>query len=84
MAAGIGKFGAFVGTFVFPFVSAEGGIKGAMIFSAGVAVLGVILTKLTLPEPSGKTLEALGGEDGAAHAVSGHASYTEPMVENNL
>ena len=64
MAAGIGKFGAFIGTFVFPFIAAEGGIKGAMLFSAGVSVLGAILTKLTLPEPSGKTLEEISGEDG--------------------
>ena len=62
MAAGIGKFGAFVGTFVFPFISAAGGLKGAMLFSAGVSVVGVILTKLTLPEPSGKTLEEISGE----------------------
>ncbi|MCE5361511.1 MFS transporter [Candidatus Igneacidithiobacillus taiwanensis] len=70
MAAGIGKFGAFVGTFVFPYISAAGGVKGAMLFSAGVSVLGVILTKLTLPEPSGKTLEEIGGEH---HALSSDA-----------
>ncbi|MEY2333072.1 MFS transporter [Acidithiobacillus ferrianus] len=68
MAAGIGKFGAFVGTFVFPFISAVGGIKGAMLFSACVSVVGVILTRLTLPEPSGKTLEEISGEDGSAEA----------------
>lgn len=62
MAAGIGKFGAFVGTFVFPFISAADGVKGAMLFSAGVSVVGVILTKLTLPEPSGRTLEEISGE----------------------
>ncbi len=84
MAAGIGKFGAFVGTFVFPFISAEGGIKGAMLFSAGIAILGVILTKLTLPEPSGKTLEALGGEDDASpHAVAGPASHSGHLVESS-
>lgn len=79
MAAGIGKFGAFVGTFVFPFISAEGGIKGAMLFSAGVAVLGVILTKLTLPEPSGKTLEELGGE---TVPVAIHTRHPEPAVQS--
>ena len=83
MAAGIGKFGAFVGTFVFPFISAEGGIKGAMLFSSGVAILGVILTKLTLPEPSGKTLEALGGEDATAHVVVGSASRSGQLVESS-
>lgn len=84
MAAGIGKFGAFVGTFVFPFISAAGGIKGAMLFSAGIAILGVILTKLTLPEPSGKTLEMLGGEDDASpHAVAEPASHSEHLVESS-
>ena len=74
MAAGIGKFGAFVGIFVFPLISAEGGIKGAMLFSSGVAILGVILTNLTFPEPRGKTLETLGGEDTTAHTVAGSDS----------
>ena len=64
IAAGIGKFGAFVGTFVFPFISAVGGIKGAMLFSAGVSVVGAGLSRLTLPEPSGQTLEELEGEGG--------------------
>lgn len=63
MAAGIGKFGAFVGVFVFPFIAAEGGVKGAMLFSAGAAILGIILTMLTLPETSGRTLEEISGED---------------------
>ncbi len=67
-AAGIGKFGAFVGTFVFPFISAAGGVRGAMLFSAGVSVVGVLLTIATLPEPSGKTLEEVSGE-GIAESV---------------
>jgi len=53
-----------------------------MLFSAGVAVLGVILTKLTLPEPSGKTLEALGGEDGTA-AGAGPANHSGHPVESS-
>ena len=67
-AAGIGKFGAFVGTFVFPLISAAGGVKGAMLFAAGVSVLGVLLTLATLPEPSGKTLEEISGERPGASA----------------
>ena len=67
-AAGIGKFGAFVGTFVFPLISAAGGVKGAMLFSAGVSVLGALLTLTTLPEPSGKTLEEISGERPGASA----------------
>jgi MFS family permease len=82
MAAGIGKFGAFVGTFVFPFISAAGGIKGAMLFSAGVSVLGVILTKLTLPEPSGRTLEEISGEGGGAETRP--AAVTSRLAENQI
>lgn len=62
LAAGIGKLGAFIGTFVFPFVAAVGGVKGSMLFAAGASVLGVVLTLATLPEPSGKTLEEISGE----------------------
>jgi len=82
MAAGIGKFGAFVGTFVFPFISAAGGIKGAMLFSAGVSVLGVILTKLTLPEPSGRTLEEINGEDG--RTTTRPATVASRLAENQV
>ena len=62
IAAGIGKLGAFVGTFLFPFISHSGGLKGAMMFAAGVSFLGLLLTQLVLPETSGQTLEALSAE----------------------
>ena len=62
IAAGIGKLGAFVGTFLFPFISHAGGLKGAMMFAAGVSLLGLLLTQLILPETSGQTLEALSAE----------------------
>lgn len=62
IAAGIGKLGAFVGTFLFPFISRAGGLKGAMMFAAGVSVLGLILTHVILPETSGVALESLSAE----------------------
>ncbi len=62
IAAGIGKLGAFVGTFLFPFISHAGGLKGAMMFAAGVSFLGLLLTQLVLPETSGRSLEALSAE----------------------
>ncbi len=65
LAAGIGKLGAFLGTFLFPFISQAGGLKGAMLFASGVSLLGLILTQLTLPEPSGRSLEVLSREDEA-------------------
>ncbi len=68
LAAGIGKLGAFIGTFAFPFISHAGGLKGAMLFAAGVSVLGVLLTRLTLPEPSGRSLEDL-SQEGAPERV---------------
>jgi len=81
LAAGIGKLGAFVGTFAFPFISRAGGLKGAMMFAAGVSILGVALTQWTLPEPSGQSLEDLSPEDrGAAAPVTGVARVRVPMV----
>ena len=62
IAAGIGKLGAFAGTFLFPYISRAGGLKGAMMFAAGVSLLGLLLTQMTLPETSGQTLEALSAE----------------------
>lgn len=76
MAAGIGKFGAFIGTFVFPFIAAAGGLKGSMLFAAGVSVLGVILTLATLPEPAGRSLEEISGERAPRGATSNTAAIT--------
>ncbi len=70
IAAGIGKLGAFAGTFLFPFISHAGGLKGAMMFAAGVSILGLVLTQMTLPETSGEALEALSAEIRETPAVS--------------
>jgi len=58
ISAGIGKFGAFVGVFLFPLLQESFGLRGTLMLTAGVSVLGFLLT-LVLPEPSGRSLEEL-------------------------
>jgi MFS family permease len=67
IAAGTGKFGAFIGVFLFPVLQSSLGLRGTLLLTAGVSVLGALLT-LVLPEPAGRSLEDIcDGE----HAPSG-------------
>ncbi|HET9126112.1 MAG TPA: MFS transporter [Solirubrobacteraceae bacterium] len=59
IAAAMGKMGAFAGTYLFTDMLGSWGIQGAEGVAAGVAVLGLIVTAVFLPEPKGKTLEEL-------------------------
>jgi MFS family permease len=61
ISAGIGKFGAFVGVFLFPVLQGSLGLRGTLLLTAGVSVLGALLT-LVLPEPAGRTLEEIAAE----------------------
>jgi MFS transporter, PHS family, inorganic phosphate transporter len=61
ISAGIGKFGAFVGVFLFPVLATSLGLRGTLLLTSGVSVLGGLLT-LVLPEPSGRSLEEISGE----------------------
>ncbi|HEY2506275.1 MAG TPA: MFS transporter, partial [Streptosporangiaceae bacterium] len=64
ISAGIGKFGAFVGVFLFPVLQRSLGLRGTLLLTAAAAVLGALLT-LVLPEPAGRSLEEIsGGYDG--------------------
>ncbi|MGB6453660.1 MAG: MFS transporter [Streptosporangiaceae bacterium] len=56
ISAGIGKLGAFIGVFLFPVLQTALGLRGTLLLTAGVAVLGGLLT-LVLPEPAGQRLE---------------------------
>ncbi len=56
ISAGIGKFGAFIGVFLFPILQTSLGLRGTLALTAFVAVAGAALT-LVLPEPSGRSLE---------------------------
>ncbi len=56
ISAGIGKLGAFIGVFLFPLLQTSLGLRGTLLLTAGVSVLGLALT-LVLPEPAGRSLE---------------------------
>ncbi|MEM0135243.1 MAG: MFS transporter, partial [Thermoplasmatales archaeon] len=56
-AAAGGKMGAFIGTFLNIFIMAQFHLRGLFIVLSVLAVLGLILTIILLPEPRGKTLE---------------------------
>jgi MFS transporter, PHS family, inorganic phosphate transporter len=58
ISAGIGKFGAFIGVFLFPLLQTSLGLRGTLLLTAGVSVLGLALT-LVLPEPAGVSLEEM-------------------------
>jgi len=67
ISAGIGKFGAFVGVFLFPVLQGSLGLRGTLLLTAGVSVLGALLT-LVLPEPAGRSLEEISAEHTAFHS----------------
>ena len=58
ISAGVGKFGAFIGVFLFPVLQSGLGLRGTLLLTAGVAVLGALLT-LVLPEPACLSLDDL-------------------------
>ncbi|MBO0771331.1 MAG: MFS transporter [Actinobacteria bacterium] len=58
ISAGIGKFGAFVGVFLFPLLQTGLGLRGTLLLTGGVSVAGLLLT-LVLPEPAGLSLEEI-------------------------
>jgi PHS family inorganic phosphate transporter-like MFS transporter len=58
ISAGVGKLGAFIGVFLFPVLQTSLGLRGTLLLTAGVSVLGYALT-LVLPEPAGRSLEQM-------------------------
>ena len=56
ISAGVGKLGAFIGVFLFPVLQSSLGLRGTLLLTAGVSVLGLALT-LVLPEPAGRSLD---------------------------
>ena len=56
ISAGIGKLGAFIGVFLFPVLQSSFGLRGTLLLTAGMSVLGLALT-LVLPEPACRSLE---------------------------
>ena len=68
ISAGVGKFGAFIGVFLFPVLQTSLGLRGTLLLTAGVSVLGALVT-LLLPEPSGRSLEDISADHDAATVV---------------
>jgi MFS family permease len=67
ISAGIGKLGAFIGVFLFPVLQTSLGLRGTLLLTAGVSVLGGLVT-LLLPEPSGRSLEDISADHDTAAA----------------
>ncbi len=76
ISAGIGKL-AFIGVFLFPVLQTSLGLRRTLLLTAGVAVLGALLT-LVLPEPSGRTLDDITGADDVVAAAERVLAKTQP------
>jgi MFS family permease len=68
ISAGVGKLGAFIGVFLFPVLQTSLGLRGTLLLTAGVSVLGALLT-LVLPETAGRSLEEISGEPDVVEAA---------------
>ena len=66
-SAGIGKLGAFIGVFLFPLLQNSLGLRGTLLLTAAVSLLGFALTRV-LPEPAGRSLEDIAASTPGAAA----------------
>ena len=67
ISAGVGKFGAFVGVFLFPVLNDHLGLRHTLLLAAGISAAGSLLT-LVLPEPARRSLEDISAGDVTAAA----------------
>jgi PHS family inorganic phosphate transporter-like MFS transporter len=65
ISAGVAKFGAFLGVYLFPVIQRDVGLKGALALSVAMSIVGLALT-LLVPEPSRRSLEEVSFEDVSA------------------
>ena len=79
ISAGIGKLGAFIGVFLFPVLASSLGLRHTLLLTAGVAVLGALLT-LVLPEPAGRSLDEISGADDVVAAAEFVLAETDPRA----
>jgi hypothetical protein len=75
ISAGVGKLGAFIGVFLFPLLEPSLGLRGTLLLTAGVSVLGLLLT-LVLPEPAGRSLDEVSGGEALVGGLAG--GYPSP------
>jgi MFS transporter, PHS family, inorganic phosphate transporter len=80
ISAGIGKLGAFIGVFLFPLLNDWFGLRGTLLLTAAVAMLGFALT-LVLPEPAGRSLEDMPTGTSGARARPLVASQPQPTED---
>lgn len=62
IAAALGKVGAFIGAFAFPYLLGLFNLPGAMAAAAVVSFVGLVLTIVLLPEPNQRSLEEISDE----------------------
>jgi PHS family inorganic phosphate transporter-like MFS transporter len=62
ISAALGKTGAFIGAFIFPYLLSNFHLPGAMAFAAVVSLIGLVLTFVALPEPNQRSLEEISDE----------------------
>ena len=68
IAAAVGKVGAFIGAFAFPFLLSVYNLPVAMGVAGVISLAGLFLTLFTLPEPNQRTLEDISDEHAAKAA----------------
>jgi MFS family permease len=73
IAAGAGKLGAFIGVFLFPVLQDSLGLRGTLLLTAAISAGGALLT-LVLPEPAGRPLAEVSGDEAAAAAAASAAA----------
>jgi MFS transporter, PHS family, inorganic phosphate transporter len=79
ISAGIGKFGAFIGVFLFPVLQDDLGLRGTLLLTAGVSAAGALLT-LVLPEPSGRSLDDISGHHDVVAVAESMLADTGPAA----
>ncbi len=68
ISAGVGKLGAFVGVFLFPLLQTSLGLRGTLLLTGVISLLGLALTRV-LPEPAGLSLDDIArGQSGEVTA----------------
>jgi PHS family inorganic phosphate transporter-like MFS transporter len=81
IAAAVGKLGAFIGAFAFPFLLSNYNLPSAMGVAAVISLAGLLLTIFTLPEPNQRSLEEVSGEHEARAAHMERGKIAVPAAE---
>ncbi len=77
ISASLGKIGAFIGAFIFPYLLTSYHLPGAMGFAAVISLAGFILSLVTLPEPNQRSLEDISNEHSVREA---HEAQTSELA----